>query len=133
VKFKRPLSALVATCFAAGLLAIGVGVLITHRFEHIDSGSLLRFLVDSELREAPVGGAGTEFFYTSYPADGTARGMDRVLVKAGDGAAPREQLVRYFIERGYGFEAGSEMRLRRGEDEVLIEKRGEYWEVSKYL
>lgn len=133
MKFKRPWSALLAVCIAAGLLAIGAGVLITHRFERIDSGSVLRLLVDRELRDAPMGGAGTEFFYTSYPADGTARGMDRLLVKAGDGAGPREQLVRYFVERGYVFEAGSEMRLRRGQDEVVIEKRGGYWEVSKYL
>ncbi len=133
MKYKKLLMTLVAMLF----ICIGTGIasvlLITHRFERIEQGSIFQILIGRELRSVPAAQGAVEVYFQSYPADGTSRGIDIVKIKFDGENDFYKQAIDHFVKLGYVPDKSSPYRLFRGEDEFTIEQRESYLEISKFF
>jgi len=127
VNAKRYTSVFLVICLGLGLATASIAFLITHQFESIDGASILKVIVDSEIRNLPVKGANVT--YRSYPVNGTSRSVNAVRMWVEDQDASYRLTISYFVALGYLQE--NRFDLSRNGDEITIEQSGHYLEVTK--
>jgi predicted small secreted protein len=111
-----------------GVASALIAFLITHQFENISNSSILKLVVDSEIRNLPV--AGVNITYKSYPVDGTSRSVNSIKMRVDNQDALYTLTVSYFVSLGYHQE--NRFDLSRNGDEITIEQSDSYFEVTKF-
>jgi len=104
--------------------------LMTHEFDNIAEDSLLKYLVDKEIRGLPIIKESTNVSYKSYPVDSTSRGFDAVTLDVKDKDVAYKHTVDYFIALGYKQE--NNFVLLKNESEVTIDQMETTMKVTKY-
>lgn len=130
MRYKKFLLLLVSVLSSVVLALLGSAFVITHDFEAIGEKSILRYIVDREIRNIPIIKEGAGIVYKSYPVDGTSRGFDSVRLKVNDKSNSYDKTVDYFLGLGYARERNGD--LSRDGDEITIEQTESYIEVIKY-
>lgn len=128
MSFKHYTAVFSVVFIGLGVASALIAFFITHQFENINNTSILKLVVDSEIRNLPV--AGANITYKSYPVDGTSRSVNSVKMRVGDQDASYTLTVSYFVSLGYRQEKRFE--LSRNGDEITIEQSDSYLEVTKF-
>jgi hypothetical protein len=98
-----------------------IGILLTKDFNDISESSLLKYVVDSEIREIPKIINGNNIVYQSRPTNGTARGINSIKFKPENTNAEREKIINYFTKLGYQKNSPSQLSKNNNGDEITIE------------
>lgn len=104
-------------------LAITVGVFLTKEFDDIGELSLLKYLVDEEIRIIPKFIKGSNVIYRTHPVNGTSRSLNSIKIETKDSSFSHKEAIKYFTEIGY--QKDSFYRLSRNGEEISIEDMGD--------
>ncbi|MDQ2697090.1 MAG: hypothetical protein M3Z21_17270 [Pseudomonadota bacterium] len=104
------------------VIPIAIGVLLTKEFDDISESSLLKYIVDKEIRTIPRFIKGSSVVYRSHPVDGTSRSLDSIKIKTKNSYLSHEEAIKYFTKLGY--QKDSFYRLSRNGEEISIEDIG---------
>ncbi len=128
MSFKHYTAVFSVVFIGLGVASALIAFLITHQFENISNSSILKLVVDSEIRNLPV--AGVNITYKSYPVDGTSRSVNSIKMRVDNQDALYTLTVSYFVSLGYHQE--NRFDLSRNGDEITIEQSDSYFEVTKF-
>jgi hypothetical protein len=131
VKLKNQVLVLLIFLLSCLLSAtVAAGFLLTYEFENITNNSVLKYLIDKEIRNLPSISEGTNVIYKSYPADGTSRGFDAVRFDIKDQEVSYKKIADYFTALGYTRKDNGD--FFKNQDKIIIEQSGNSIEITKY-
>ena len=121
MKIKSLLLGVILLVFLA--ITIVMGVLLTKEFDDISESSLLKYLVDKEIRIIPRFIKGSNVVYRSHPVNGTSRSLNSIKIKTENSNLSHEEAIKYFTKLGY--QKDSFYRLSKNGEEISIEDIGD--------
>jgi hypothetical protein len=115
----------------AFVLSLGAGILVAHDFTEIEDSSLLKYLVDSEVRAARHVVKARNVIYRSAPKDGNKKGLDSIEMEVEDARLAQEKLLNHFV--GLGYKVVHSDALAKGDVDISVEPlSGGALRVTKY-
>jgi regulatory protein YycI of two-component signal transduction system YycFG len=105
------------------VIALVFGALLTKEFDDIGESSLLKYLVDKEIRIIPIFIKGSNIAYRSHPVNGTSRSLNSIKIKTENANLSHEEAIKYFTKLGY--QKDSLYRLSKSGEEISIEDVGD--------
>jgi hypothetical protein len=130
MKHKKYIAIFSVFLLMAGLLIVAMAFLITHEFNDISENSVLKYIVDKEIRNLPIIKESVNISYKSHPVNGTSRGFDSVTLNTQNKDEAYKQIVSYFASLGYIQEG--DFDFQKNGVEITIDQTGDTIKVMKY-
>jgi hypothetical protein len=130
MKYKKHIAIFSILLLITGSSIVVMAFLITHKFNDIDENSLLKYIVDKEIRNLPIIREGSNISYKSHPVDGTSRGFDSVTLGVKNKDEAHKQIVDYFTSLGYTQEG--DFDFQKNGVEITIDQTGNTVKIAKY-
>ena len=118
---RRQLLAAVAFAAIVCALAFAGANLFFRSFDNVGGSSILRFVVDREIRTLPLPASASSIVFRSEPTDGNKPQLDGATIRTSDPEKAISVARAHFLKLGYGEREGGAM-LVKPQIEVRLEK-----------